>query len=156
MSLKDEAVKYLCRMSCRLAKYTSTYYMLHNEQNLSTAAILVPDSRMPDATHSKTRRRALPGDKLPMPPSQHSTHFSTSSSSIYTHTHTAILNFTVVQSYMSMRPINTDHSWKISSGILLNSAAHCSKSLLILWQTGNQEKINSAVQNIQYIVMCRC
>jgi len=52
---------------------------------------------MPVAMHSKTRRRALPGDKLPMPPSQQSRHFSTSSSSICTDTHTAIINLTVAQ-----------------------------------------------------------
>jgi len=42
---------------------------------------------MPEAIHSKTRRSALPGDRLPMPPSQHSRHFSTNSSNNYNHTH---------------------------------------------------------------------
>jgi len=37
-------------------------------------------------------------------------------------------------------------------GILLNSVAHHGKSLLIPWQTVSSQQINSALQNIQYIV----
>jgi len=56
-------------------------------------SIFLPGSRMPDAMHSKTRRRAMPGDKLPTPSSQHNRHFSTTSSSICTqHMHTTHSN----------------------------------------------------------------
>jgi len=43
---------------------------------------MLPDSSMPVEMHSNTRRSALLGDKLPMPLSWHSRHFSTNSSSI--------------------------------------------------------------------------